>query len=101
MQTEPPGPSPGKANQQVTVLIEALPPVLVIHLKRFWYDETAGGVVKTSKHVQISPELDIPLGTHVSFFPVPVRFLLGKAEKILNPIIVGLLCRSTRRHGAH
>jgi ubiquitin carboxyl-terminal hydrolase 10 len=51
----------------MTVLIEALPPVLVVHLKRFSYDETAGGVVKTSKHVEFSPELEIPLGTHVLF----------------------------------
>jgi ubiquitin carboxyl-terminal hydrolase 10 len=46
------------------VLIETLPPVLVIHLKRFSY-KTAGGAVKTSNHVQFSPELEIPPGTHV------------------------------------
>jgi ubiquitin carboxyl-terminal hydrolase 10 len=51
------------------VLIEALPPVLVIHLKRFSYDAASGGVVKSSKPIQLSPELEIPSGTF-SFFPL-------------------------------
>ena len=50
-----------EASQQV--LIEALPSVLVLHLKRFLYDVAAGGVVKINKPVQFVPELDIPLGT--------------------------------------
>ena len=45
------------------MLIEALPSVLVLHLKRFLYDVAAGGVVKINKPVQFAPELDIPLGT--------------------------------------
>jgi hypothetical protein len=45
------------------VLIEALPPVLVLHLKRFLYDTAARGVVKVGKPVQFTPELEIPLGT--------------------------------------
>ena len=45
------------------MLIETLPPVLVLHLKRFRYDAAAGGVIKISKHVQFPPELDIPSGT--------------------------------------
>ena len=58
------GPSgSSKANQQVTALIEALPPVLVLHLKRFLYDADMGGVVKIGKPVQFSPEFGIPLGT--------------------------------------
>jgi ubiquitin carboxyl-terminal hydrolase 10 len=58
------------------VLIEGLPPVLVIHLKRFLYDATAGGVIKIGKPIQFSPELEIPLGTIFSFvYPV-----LTKAE---------------------
>jgi hypothetical protein len=56
----------GEASQQV--LIEALPPVLVLHLKRFLYDVAADGVVKISKLVQFAPELEIPLGTIFSFF---------------------------------
>jgi len=54
------GPSDSsEASQQV--LIEALPPVLVLHLKRFLYDTTARGVVKIGKSVQFTPELEIPL----------------------------------------
>jgi hypothetical protein len=57
---------PSKASQQVTVLIEALPPVLIVHLK----DNTAaGGVVKNRKPVKISPELEIPPGTFLFFLP--------------------------------
>jgi ubiquitin carboxyl-terminal hydrolase 10 len=60
------GPSDSsEASQQV--LIEALPPVLVLHLKRFLYDTTARGVVKIGKSVQFTPELEIPLGTCLSF----------------------------------
>ncbi|KAF8495929.1 hypothetical protein F5888DRAFT_1615230 [Russula emetica] len=55
-QVGPSGPSTG----EVTVLIEALPPVLVLHLKRFSYDAATGGVVKNSKPVQLSSELEIP-----------------------------------------
>jgi ubiquitin carboxyl-terminal hydrolase 10 len=64
------GPSgTGEASQQV--LIEALPSILVLHLKRFLYDTAARGVVKVGKPVQFGPDLDIPLGTFVlSFFPL-------------------------------
>ena len=44
------------------MLIEALPPILVLHIKRFHYDTTVGGVVKIAKHVRYSPELEIPSG---------------------------------------
>ena len=55
------GPSgSNEASQQV--LIEALPPILVLHLKRFLYDTAARGVVKVGKPVQFGPDLDIPLG---------------------------------------
>ena len=40
-----------------------LPPVLVIHLKRFLYDPAVGGVIKIGKLIQLSPELEIPPGT--------------------------------------
>ncbi len=60
------GPSDSsEANQQV--LIEALPPVLVLHLKRFLYDTTARGVAKIGKSVHFTPELEIPVGTCLSF----------------------------------
>jgi len=41
-------------------LIEVLPPILVIHLKRFLYDPAVGGVVKIGKPIQFTPELEIP-----------------------------------------
>ncbi|TFY64673.1 hypothetical protein EVJ58_g2454 [Rhodofomes roseus] len=46
-----------EATQQA--LIELLPPVLVLHLKRFHYDTTVGDVVKIGKQVSYGPELDI------------------------------------------
>ena len=54
-----------EASQQV--LINALPPVLVLHVKRFLCDVAAGGMFKISKHVQFAPELEIPLGTIFCF----------------------------------
>jgi ubiquitin carboxyl-terminal hydrolase 10 len=51
----------GEASQRV--FIDVLPPVLVLHLKRFLYDVAAGGIVKISKPVQFAPELEVPLGT--------------------------------------
>ncbi|KAF8470409.1 hypothetical protein DFH94DRAFT_811604 [Russula ochroleuca] len=54
------GPS-GSSEASQQVLIEALPPVLVLHLKRFLYDTAARGVVKIGKPVQFTPELEIPL----------------------------------------
>ncbi|KAJ3570230.1 hypothetical protein NP233_g4540 [Leucocoprinus birnbaumii] len=41
------------------VLIDSLPPVLVLHVKRFCYDTTVGGVVKVMKQVRFDPELEI------------------------------------------
>ena len=64
------GPSgSNEASQQV--LIEALPPILVLHLKRFLYDTTARGVVKVGKPVQFGPDLDIPLGAFFLFLSRP------------------------------
>lgn len=45
------------ATQQV--LIDALPPILILHIKRFCYDTTVGGVVKVGKQVLFGPELEI------------------------------------------
>ncbi|KAF9063839.1 hypothetical protein BDP27DRAFT_1334505 [Rhodocollybia butyracea] len=45
------------------VLLEALPPVLVLHMKRFEYDAAVGGVVKVGKQVTFGPELVV--GTDV------------------------------------
>ena len=51
------------------VQIEALPPVLVLHLERFLYDAAVNGIVKISKPVQFAPELEIPPGTIFPLFP--------------------------------
>ena len=56
--------------------IEALPPILVLHLERFQYDATADGIVEVSKSVQFAPELEIPIGTIFSF----VSLVLAKAK---------------------
>jgi ubiquitin carboxyl-terminal hydrolase 10 len=57
--------SSSKASQQV--LLEVLPPILVLHLERFLYDVAADGIVKIGKPVQFAPGLEIPLGTMFSF----------------------------------
>jgi len=44
------------------VLIDALPPILVLHVKRFCYDTSVGGVVKVMKQVWFGPELEIGRG---------------------------------------
>ncbi|KAH7906033.1 cysteine proteinase [Hygrophoropsis aurantiaca] len=41
------------------VQIEALPPILVLHLKRFLYDPAKGEVAKVGKQVAFAPELEI------------------------------------------
>ncbi|KAI6124702.1 hypothetical protein EDD16DRAFT_1560308 [Pisolithus croceorrhizus] len=41
------------------VQIETLPPILVLHLKRFLYDTSAGGTAKVGKHVLFGAELDV------------------------------------------
>ncbi|KAG6875966.1 hypothetical protein C0992_001648 [Termitomyces sp. T32_za158] len=40
-------------------LLEALPPVLVVAFKRFFYDKDVGGVVKVGKAVQWGEELEV------------------------------------------
>jgi hypothetical protein len=54
--------SSGKAIQQL--LLEMLPPVLVLHLER---NKAADCINKIGKDVQFTPELRIPLGTIFSF----------------------------------
>ncbi|TFK67100.1 cysteine proteinase [Pluteus cervinus] len=46
-----------EASQQV--LIESLPSILILHMKRFFFDTNVGGVVKVGKQIQFGPELDI------------------------------------------
>jgi Ubiquitin carboxyl-terminal hydrolase len=56
------------------VQIETLPAILVLHLKRFLYDAAADGIIKISKTVHFTPELEVSLGTISSLlFPIPAK----------------------------
>jgi hypothetical protein len=57
----------GLDNASEQVLIEALPPVLVLHLNRVRFDAAAGGMTKIGKSIQFAPELEIPLSTIFPF----------------------------------
>ncbi len=56
----------GDASQQM--LVEALPAILILHVKRFHFDTTVGDVVKVGKQIVFGPELEIPLGEWTVFF---------------------------------
>ena len=80
--------SSSEASQQV--LLEALPPVLILHLERFLYDAATDSINKISKPVQVMPELEIPPGTGFSF----ISPMLAKAK---NRSRLGW----SRNHGTH
>ena len=61
------GPSISSEGSQ-EVLLEALPPVLVLHLERFLYDAAADRINKINKPVQFAPQLEIPPGANI-FIP--------------------------------
>jgi hypothetical protein len=77
----------GLGDTSQKVLVEGLPPILVLHLKRF---VSADGIVKISKPVQFTPELEIPLGTIFSF----VSPVLAETK---NTSCLG----RSRNHGTH
>jgi ubiquitin carboxyl-terminal hydrolase 10 len=62
--------SSSEASQQV--LLEALPPVLVLHLKRFVYDAATDGINKIGKPIRFAPEFEIPQGANF-LVPFPPR----------------------------
>ena len=62
----------GEASQKV--LIEELPLVLVLHLKRFLYDAAVDSIKKISKPIRFPPEFEMPLGT---IFPFLLSRYLG------------------------
>ncbi len=49
-------------------LIEVLPPILVLQMKRFGYDMT--GVAKVGKQVRFEPELEIGHGMWTTLFSI-------------------------------
>lgn len=49
-----------KVDATKQVFIEHLPPVLILHLKRFIYNPKAGGVLKSHKAISYGTELEIP-----------------------------------------
>ncbi|KAI0086150.1 hypothetical protein BDY19DRAFT_961611 [Irpex rosettiformis] len=57
-------------------LIESLPPILILHLKRFLYDTTVGDVVKIGKHVTFGPELEIGADLLAKRPPHPIKYQL-------------------------
>ena len=57
----------GLGNASRQVLIEVLPPVLVLHLNRVGHDTAAGGIMKIRRSIQFGPELEIPLSTILTF----------------------------------
>ncbi|KAJ7648997.1 hypothetical protein DFH06DRAFT_1208718 [Mycena polygramma] len=63
-----------EASQQV--LIEALPPVLVLHVKRFCYDTAVNGVVKVGKQIRFGAELEVGGDVIVPSVRRPARYKL-------------------------
>ena len=57
----------GSDNASQQVLIEVLPPLLILHLNRVRYDVASGYMKKIGKSIQLAPELEIPLGTIFTF----------------------------------
>ena len=83
--------SSGEVSQQV--LLEALPPVLALHLERFLYDVAADGVIKISKSIKkpilFAPKLEIPLGTIFLFSPCYTRLIISRGSvglEIMVPV---------------
>ena len=75
------------------VLIEALPSVLILHMKRFLYDTKVGDVVKVGKQVSFSSELDVPPGMYMMMH-VCVTNMRGSLTK--GPEIISQAKRTTQ-----
>lgn len=65
------------------VLIDSLPPVLVLHLKRFHYDTSLRTIVKLSKPVLFAPTLDIPLDL---LYPSATRKTMPRTYKLFGAL---------------
>ncbi|KAF8896824.1 hypothetical protein CPB85DRAFT_1418719 [Mucidula mucida] len=64
----------GDASQQM--LVEALPAILILHVKRFHFDTTVGDVVKVGKQIVFGPELEIPLDIMPPTSRRPIKYKL-------------------------
>lgn len=72
--------------------LESLPPVLILHLKRFGYDQEAGATIKNHKVVGFGTELDIaaawvsPAGRRA----LPLRYTLSAGVSSRSSLRTGL-----------
>ena len=81
--------SSGEASQQV--LLETLPPVLILHLERFLNDTAVDGINKTRKPVGFAPELEVPLGKIFLFslcYP-RLRISCGSVDPEIMALVAG------------
>ena len=76
------------------MLFEILPPVLVLHLKRFMYDATTDGIDKISKPVQFEPELEILSGTFPPSFLASWRRLRVSHGPVCSEIMAPVAGKS-------
>jgi hypothetical protein len=57
----------GLSDASQRMLIEVLPPVLVLHLNRFRFDAAASVITKIGKSIRFESDLQVPLGTIFHF----------------------------------
>jgi hypothetical protein len=80
----------GLVDASKQVLIESLPPILVVHVKRFLYD-LHGGVQKSSKPLLYKTTLELPRG-------IPY---LSNVQAITDVVSMQTYCRSTKEASRH
>lgn len=97
-----------EASQQA--LIESLPPILVLHLKRFLYDISVGDVIKIGKQIAYGPELEISSGNLVPLDDLFIwltitQDLIAPTRRTSHPVkyqlFGGELYVSSLQHMAH
>jgi ubiquitin carboxyl-terminal hydrolase 10 len=76
------------------VHIEVLPSILLLRLKLLLYDTTKDGIVKISKSIQFTPDLEIPLGT-ISSFVFPGQSGLRVSRGSVDPEITAPVAGKT------
>jgi hypothetical protein len=81
------------ASQQV--LIDTVPPILVLHMKRFLYDTKVNGVVKIGKQVSFEPELEIGSDIMAKKGPQPTKYKLFGGKCLIHFLAI-VLCSHRR-----